>query len=131
MTFEELIKEGMEIITQYKETLYSIDRDQVQIYRDSLSALCVTLSVYKSDYYDEYIAAEMRRKIFEARETDRIRVDKVSAATASIQARIAAEPYYKAEIEADQRYNRAKSLLETWNQVLNSFASRMHEKQRQ
>lgn len=129
MKFNEVIDEGLAIIKEYKENLATIDRQKVQQYRDILSALCVTLSTYMSDFYDDYIGAEMRRKIFEAKETDRMIDEKLSAQRASIKAKINSEDKYIAEIDAERKFKRAQNMLSSWNQILNTFASRMHEKQ--
>lgn len=127
MTIETCIQEGLSIIADYKQNLGSMDRSKVQIYRDNLSALTVTLATYMSDYYDEYLLAEMRRKIFEAKETERLTVEKVSSTRAGIQARANSEAYYLAEVEAEKKFKRCQILVSSWNQMLNSFASRMHE----
>ena len=126
MTFEDVIKEGGSIIAEYKANP-TVDKAKVQSYRDQLSALCVTLSIYKSDFYDTYVGAELKRKIFEAREKDRNIDNKIGVPLSEVKAKIASESLCEAEIDADRKYQRAKSVLEAWNQVLNSFASRMHE----
>ena len=127
MKHEDVIKEGLDLIAEYKESISTLTRNKVQDYRDILSALSVTLSIYMSDYYDDYIGAELKRKIKEARSNDH-NMETMTAAKASIKSRIEVEELYQNEVNAEKLYKRLQSMLSTWNQILNSMASRMHDK---
>ncbi len=130
MTFNDLISSGMDIVATYKDRSHTMSSSEVQNNRDILSALCVTLSEYLSDYQDNYISGELKRKIFEAREIDRlVDEEKIPVAKATIKARIASEQLYIAETTAERMFRRCQNLLNAWNQILNTMASRMHSSQ--
>lgn len=128
MTFTEVLQEGLSLIENYKIRANSLTRAEVQEIRDKLSAICVTLSVYRSDFYDDYIGAEMKRKLFEAKESDKLLDSGVAANKSAIKAKIAAENHYINEVECEKLFRRAAALSDSWNQVLNTLASRLNEK---
>lgn len=127
MKFDTLIETGNNLIKEYKDSLANITRAQVQTYRDELSALSVTMAIYMSDFYEDFIGYELKRKLHEARETERYIVEKFPANRSAIKARIDSEELYTKEVEAERKFKRASAMLTAWNQILNSMASRMNE----
>lgn len=126
--FQDLLTEINALVRDYKDTCTSIPREKVQDYRDKLSHLSVTLSHYAADFYEDALGAEMRRKIEEARETDRLLESKEckSQATAALKARVTCEKYYLEEVQTEALSKRAFFIRETVSQVLNSISSRLH-----
>ncbi len=131
MTLDDVVNEGMDIVYEYKDRARSMTPSEVQEKRDILSALCVTLSEYMSDFYDTHLASHSKRRIEEAREIDRlVTEEKMPVSRAEAKARLFVSEIYKKEYEYDIKHKRTQNLLNAWNQILNTMASRMHSNAR-
>lgn len=128
MNFQEALQEITTIRQEYISQCTSLPLDKIQYYRDKLSDLAATLSVYRADFFEDHVGSVVRRKIAFARECDRIMSadgKKVAKNVAELKATLFCESLMLEEAQNEALLNRARFVVEQVDQILNSIASRM------
>jgi len=128
MNFKGVLEEITNIRGEYITQCTSLPLDKIQYYRDKLSDLAATLSVYRADFFEDHVGSVVRRKIAFARECDRImsgEEKKVAKNVAELKATLFCEKLMLEEAQNEALLNRARFVCEQLDQILNSIASRM------
>lgn len=127
MTFQDVLMEVNSIISKYRDSHTTMSRQEAQVYRDQLCGLSITLAVYCADFYEDFLGAEISRKISEAKESDRLvsSGEIKSQGRADIKAKISVEGLYRVEAQCESLYKRGCFVREQVNHFINSIASRM------